>query len=635
MAHGGLPWRTGHHVAPRARALGALCLALSFAGCVQDAASDDGAEAADLGADTEPPDAAVGGAGGEPAGGEGGEGGEGGAGGEPMGGDFIFIPDAAVPDAEPVSGGGPGEACETDEDCAEGRCQTGPAWPGGYCAVDDCAASGCPDGAVCLRQGDDFICAQSCGPEACRDGYACVEEGGLPVCLPGDPTAGRIDGLPCEADRQCAGGTCIEDWPGGFCTTVGCETRVDCARGPDVDNPVDNRCFVSNDPQFCVRICGAPSNCRAGYICQPFGQGIGVCFPNPNEPVLAPEDIADQPVGIECVPPSNGNTFELPFTIAEDTTAYMVVPFSEDGQTVDPRGIALPSGEVINFRGNNAFQRATAQLFGVVSPTVVPATRDFSAQLEAGDHTFLINSNSERMCYYTLEETSPGTRIDFNVYLVGIGRTAANAPNDPDMQAVFEQFESVYTPAGVEIGEIRYIDVTGEDAQRFQVIRSQGDVGEVLKLTERPGDTLDDTLSLNLVFIRSFALPGGGGVLGISQGLPGPAGLHGTQTSGVVFTGEFIGSRFQERGGQVVDGNVFTGNVLAHEVGHYLGLFHTTEQNQQTTDPLGDTPDCRNANFPNGCPDQNNLMFPLAGADNSIVTDDQASVIQANPLTKE
>ena len=76
--------------------------------------------------------------------------------------------------------------------------------------------------------------------------------------------------------------------------------------------------------------------------------------------------------------------------------------------------------------------------------------------------------------------------------------------------------------------------------------------------------------------------------------------------------------------------------VMAHEVGHYLGLFHTTEQNQRSTDPIADTPDCRNVgNFPTGCPDWTNLMFPLAGPDHLDVSAEQASVIRSNPLTKE
>ncbi|MCA9542262.1 MAG: hypothetical protein KC620_25370, partial [Myxococcales bacterium] len=74
----------------------------------------------------------------------------------------------------------------------------------------------------------------------------------------------------------------------------------------------------------------------------------------------------------------------------------------------------------------------------------------------------------------------------------------------------------------------------------------------------------------------------------------------------------------------------------AHEVGHYLGLFHTTETNQRSFDPLPDTQNCANVrNFPEGCPDGNNLMFPLAGADNSQLTEDQVSVVLANPLTKD
>ena len=32
--------------------------------------------------------------------------------------------------------------------------------------------------------------------------------------------------------------------------------------------------------------------------------------------------------------------------------------------------------------------------------------------------------------------------------------------------------------------------------------------------------------------------------------------------------------------------------IAAHESGHYLGLYHTTEANAGIFDPLGDTPQC-------------------------------------------
>jgi hypothetical protein len=78
------------------------------------------------------------------------------------------------------------------------------------------------------------------------------------------------------------------------------------------------------------------------------------------------------------------------------------------------------------------------------------------------------------------------------------------------------------------------------------------------------------------------------------------------------------------------------GQVLAHEVGHYLGLFHTTEQGGISQDPLEDTPSCPSTQWDNParCPDITNLMFPFAGNDHMTLTRDQGDVIHANPLVK-
>lgn len=547
----------------------------------------------------------------------------------------IIDPDLGPPpDMETARGdAGPGEPCAVDADCAEGACMPDPTFPGGYCAVVDCSPDApCARGTTCVPAGRP-ICALDCSAAPCRPGYTCLDAEGVAVCLPG-ADEGRADGMPCERDGQCAGGACITDWPEGYCTTVGCADRTDCARGGG--DAIDNRCFVSNNPTFCVRMCQAPTDCRSGYVCQPAGQGLGICFPDPNTPVAPPEDIEDSPLGIQCQGPSANGQFALDFDVADTTSAYMLVPFTLDGRGLEPLSIERPSGGRIDFRGQNSFQTAGAALFGSINPTVVPATSRFAAQLERGRHRYQLASNSQQMCWYQLEEDRDGTTIDLNIYLVDVGISAAQASQNANMRALLDAFESIYRPTGVEIGQVRYVDIGGQDAQNYAVIRSQEAIGAVLSLTEAPGESRDEVLSLNIVFVQTFALPGAGGVLGISQGLPGPAGLHGTPASGVVFTAEFLGGRFRDGSGQVIDGNTYTGVVMAHEVGHYLGLYHTTEQNQRTVDPINDTPNCRNVgNFPVGCPDWTNLMFPLAGPDHTVVTAEQTSVVRANPLTKD
>jgi hypothetical protein len=70
------------------------------------------------------------------------------------------------------------------------------------------------------------------------------------------------------------------------------------------------------------------------------------------------------------------------------------------------------------------------------------------------------------------------------------------------------------------------------------------------------------------------------------------------------------------RGGSI-SGNAYTGLVMAHEIGHYLGLFHIGE------DDLGDT---------NSEP--LNLMLPVAYGDNTRLTAQQSEVLASNPVMK-
>jgi hypothetical protein len=118
-----------------------------------------------------------------------------------------------------------------------------------------------------------------------------------------------------------------------------------------------------------------------------------------------------------------------------------------------------------------------------------------------------------------------------------------------------------------------------------------------------------------------------GGVLGVSAGIPGAAGVHGSPGTGLVFSADNL------RG---AGGATLVGQVLAHEFGHFIGLFHTTESQGGGTDQLDDTPVCdiRNTSLQN-CPDASNLMFPTALFRNFLeVSDGQILIARANPLTK-
>ncbi|MFW5967958.1 MAG: hypothetical protein ACOCV2_10585 [Persicimonas sp.] len=505
-----------------------------------------------------------------------------------------------------------------------------------------------------------MVAAGGCGPDEARNNDFDVEEdagydadqddGGETEEDTGDreeDTGGggeddeAADGAACDSAADCAGDQCFteqQQFPDGYCSTTGCTSDDDCVSGEDHEAT----CVQSGQGNFCMRTCTTPDDCRDGYTCQAVGEGEDLCIPGEApDPNLDEEAIDDHPFEITCGLEAEDGELDIDFEVDEETSAYMITPLALDGISVTPTAIELPDGDQISFSGDNDFQTVNSQMFGYLNPIVTPAIADFEDQLQSGEHTLKLDTASEDVCYYQFEESEPGTTVDLNVYLVGVpGIDADSASDNEDMQVVLDGFEEIYEQADVEIGEIEFRDIEGDDREAYRVVRSEEELSELVALSERPEGGEDAALSANVFFVESMQLDSGfggvqSGAIGISLGLPGPAGLHGTSSSGVVFTSEYMGEEEAESSlGDTVDGNDLTGIVLAHELGHYLGLFHTSEQFGQGYDPIDDTPECESG-FPTQCPDLGNLMFPMAGADHTEVTEGQSHVIQANPLTKE
>lgn len=547
-----------------------------------------------------------------------------------------------VPDV-PVEQRVDGEPCVAHDQCDGRRCLADPEWPDGYCTQRLCRNDdGCAGEAICTSFDDASLCMATCtGNDECREGYWCGPARGRQerVCTPGeDPNPplpdGEKDGEPCEEDTDCAGGTCFQDpeWPGGYCSTTECTSFADCARGADNDD--DIRCLLQEPTSYCVRTCSVDEQCRSdeGYICQAAGGGVGVCVPGFSEPPARDLGLDDYPFEIVCGLESSGGSITIDYTIAEGTTAYLINPMAIDGSLVQPVSIQLPDGGSIDLRGTNAYQLTPSLLFGFLNPIVVPAIPNDHVLLQAGAHSLTVQTRSTDLCWYLLEEDASAggdQTIDLNIYLVGLETTPETAEEDADLAAVIETAESIFEGGGITFGTIRYLALPDEIAVGYEILSSDRQVQELVEWSDRPGETTDDALSVNVFFVRGFAFSGGS-VLGISMGLPGAAGIHGTRSSGVSFTTEYMTS--DDLPG-IGNGNVYTGVVLAHEIGHYLGLFHTTEQGGAGFDPLSDTPECRSG-FPSACPDLNNLMFPYAGSDHTTLRAGQYWMLNANPLTK-
>ncbi len=126
--------------------------------------------------------------------------------------------------------------------------------------------------------------------------------------------------------------------------------------------------------------------------------------------------------------------------------------------------------------------------------------------------------------------------------------------------------------------------------------------------------------ALHLVLVRS--LDGAGdGLAGYALGLPGPFAAARPTAAVLVATAPFAASG-------TIDAHAL-GVTCAHEIGHYLGLYHTSERDGVLHDPIADTPECDGGAT---CPDADNVMFWTGGGARRKLTAGQGAVMRLHPL---
>ncbi len=307
--------------------------------------------------------------------------------------------------------------------------------------------------------------------------------------------------------------------------------------------------------------------------------------------------------------------------------------------------IADPSGTTIfNFASptNIAKILLPAQAGGISvllpnSPTVPFAS---------GQWTFnLLASRPTTASVQALIKTAPTStlttgKLNANLFFVGLpGLNAGSAPTDPNFQAVLSKVRSIYAQIGVELGDLTYIDITGPDAVTFTDVQ-ESDLGALFMLSNNPA-ARDGAINIFFVdSIVSFGFGGGFIVLGESGGFPGMP-IRGTPGSGLAVTMADFSLNPDE-----------IAHIIAHESGHWLGLFHTTEASGTAFDPLPDTPECARVPFDTNHDgfmevgecinlDATNLMFWLSDpnvlpfSQQVNLTPNQQFVILRNPVVSQ
>lgn len=491
---------------------------------------------------------------------------------------------------------------------------------------------------------------------------ACGPDDDHPEVVP-QPGHTGADGDFCSSGTSCDGGACflpVFGYQGGYCTTPNCQASSDCHG----ENSV---CLEFIDgTSNCFAGCSESEDCRDGYDCldRTGTSGASVCLPTTIDlpqatfapPVTFEESLSV--LGADCSPEplsSDGErpTWRFRFSVGMDAASFVIAPLVKEG-TVRPISMQTPN-ELVDFgqyrHHNTRFEdllnppRSDFGTYGEVAfdwPVMVPYAPQFEhLVVPGGEYELEVQTDGDEPCLYVIEG-GLGSVIDLDIHLVGAGGLdAASAPTDPNITEALEAAEGHLAEAGLSFGEVRFLNAEPEVAERFSIVRDLNEV-DLLTATGAPrGSGRDDHLTVD-VFLVDSILFNGVTALGISASLPGSPGLHGNGANGLVFGTPDLG----------VD-NAIVGQILAHELGHYLGLRHTTEtvhgiggegeaQFEATvgsTDPIEDTEYCESVSrLGSRCPDYHNLMFPTLqnpGDDiTPILTESQRAVLRLSPLVK-
>jgi len=261
------------------------------------------------------------------------------------------------------------------------------------------------------------------------------------------------------------------------------------------------------------------------------------------------------------------------FVVPADGISFLLSIFLGSNYNIKFYSLTDPDGTDILSASStpNLYNEASGRLGNSgYANVLVPQSPSFNAK--AGTWTFKAYTNDRVNLALRTGSTPSAATITIQPYITGTTWSAG------DISAALSVMSSIYSANGITLTINDTITIS--DTQYAAVS------GTFTDSTTSALVTQGSTAAVNLFFIEDYS-GSWSNILGNAAGIPGSMGIA-NSWNGVLI------SLTAHVSGSTLDAQLL-GETAAHEMGHQLGLFHTTESGGTVFDILTDTAECLNS----------------------------------------